>query len=569
MSIMQTLSAPDPLKQAAASRFKAFSDSSVIERIWQKDYTLWRPVPDEITNRLGWLDIASRMRSEIVKITDAVSALRDEGFTHAVLLGMGGSSLAPDVFRETFGQMEGYLSLTVLDSTDPGAVLSIARTLDPEKTVYIVSTKSGGTVETLSFFKYYYNLVASKVTRENAGKHFIAITDPGSKLEKLAEQYQFRETFLNDPNIGGRYSALSFFGLVPAAMMGVNLQTLLKRALAAEEACSASIHPIEENMGAALGVLMGEAALMGRDKVTFILPQTIARFGDWVEQLIAESTGKENKGIIPIAGEKIGPPSVYGDDRLFIQVSMEKNNPDEPAVDALASAGHPIIRLRIVDPYDLGILMVLFEFATAVAGIIMDIHPFDQPDVEAAKVLAQKAVAAYQSEGRLPSEKAQATDGGIIVLEPATGKTVSEAVTTFLDSIKSGDYVGLHAYVMPSDAVDRALDSFRLAVRKRTRAATTVGYGPRFLHSTGQLHKGDDGSGVFIRLTADMPEDAAIPDQAGEDRSTMSFGILKTAQALGDTEALTARNRRVLRIHLSKAIAAEIDRLTAMITNQK
>jgi glucose-6-phosphate isomerase len=477
---------------------------------------------------------------------------------------MGGSSLAPEVFRKTFGVADGYLDLAVLDSTDPAAVLAYAAKFDPRKTLYLVSTKSGGTVETFSFFKFFYNKTVEAVGADNAGEHFIAITDPGSGLATTAEQYKFRTTFLNDPNVGGRYSALSYFGLVPAALIGVNLHLLLDRAHTAMVGCDGCVEA-GKNMCAMLGAAMGVLANEGRDKVTIITSPAIASFGDWVEQLIAESTGKDGKGILPVVGEPLGKLEVYGTDRLFAYLHMDGDHDDEAALSALESAGHPVIRLRIHDRYDLGGQFFLWEMATAVAGHLIGIHPFNQPNVESAKVLARKMVAAYSESGKLPVQNATLTDNGIVVYGDVRAGSAREALSNFIQQARAGDYITLQAYVPPTPETDAALLALRTRLRDVNKLATTSGYGPRFLHSTGQLHKGDGGNGLFIQFTSDPVQDAAIPDEAGKSTSAMTFGVLKLAQALGDGQALLDNKRRLIRFHLGTDVLGGLKKLTTAL----
>ena len=534
-----------------------------IERIWDHDHTVWKSDPTEITNRLGWLHTAEVMRDNLHRLQAFTEAVRSDGYTHALLLGMGGSSLAPEVFRKTFGVKEDYLDLTVLDSTDPGAVLHHAERLDLSKVLFIVSTKSGDTVETLSFFKFFYNRAVEAVGADQAGAHFMAITDPGSALADLAKQYHFRDLFLNDPNIGGRYSALSYFGLVPAALIGVDLEALLGRAMIAARNCEGCDCAIQgDNYGGRLGAIMGELAQAGRDKVTLIASPEIHSFGDWVEQLLAESTGKEDTGILPIVGELVGPPDVYGDDRLFVYLRLKEDETYEARIQALENAGHPAVHLDLNDLYDLGGQFFLWEMATAVAGSRMDINPFDQPDVEAAKVLARQMVGTYQEAGKLPELSPTLQEDGITVYGDGTADTPGEALTTFLKQAQPGAYVALHAYVQPAAETDAALQALRTQLRDQTGLAVTVGYGPRFLHSTGQLHKGDAGRGLFIQVTADDPQDIPIPDEAGSPDSSITFGVLKAAQALGDRQALLDAGRRVIRFHLGKDVVGGLSRLT-------
>ncbi len=563
---------------AVEAALAALVDQKIVPRIWERDHTVWRPDPDEIANRLGWLDIADAMQelyasdsadviggdrgrawSTVGTIEGLVDAVRADGYTHVLLLGMGGSSLAPEVFRKTFGVAEGYLDLAVLDSTDPGAVLNYDRQLDPTKTLFIVSTKSGGTVETLSFFKYFYNRTVATVGEAAAGAHFIAITDPGSALEKLADQYDFRATFLNDPDIGGRYSALSYFGLVPAALVGVDVPLLLQRAIDMEQACKAND---VANPGLRLGAIMGSLAQAGRDKITFITSPAVASFGDWVEQLIAESTGKEGKGILPVVNEPY--TENYGEDRLFVYLKVKGEDNQDVFVSKLAHL-QPVITLELADRYDLGAQYFLWEFAVAVAGHQIDIQPFDQPNVESAKNIAREMVAAYAESGKLPEQEALLSETGVTVYTDVAGNSLETVTRSFLQQAQSGDYVALQAYVTPTAAVDAQLQALRRQLLEKTRLATTLGYGPRFLHSTGQLHKGDAGNGLFIQFTADAAEDAAIPDEAGQSASSMTFGVLKLAQALGDRAALLENNRRVITYHMGADVAGGLRAIGAAL----
>lgn len=541
--------------------------NDVMRRIWAHDHTVWKPEPMEITNRLGWLHTAEIMAENLSRITKLVEAVRADGYTHALLLGMGGSSLAPEVFRKTFGVGDGFLDLAVLDSTDPGAVLAYAEALDPAKTLFIVSTKSGGTVETLSFFKYFYNRTIEAVGRERAGGHFIAITDPGSSLATIASQHNFRATFLNDPNIGGRYSALSYFGLVPAALVGVDLATLLDRAMIAScnaEGCNC---PIEgDNNAARLGAIMGELANVGRDKVTLITSPGIASFGDWVEQLIAESTGKEGRGILPVVGEPVGAPDAYSDDRLFVYLRLAEDGTLDGTVAALTEAGHPVVTLHLNDRYDIGGQFFLWEIATAVAGARIDINPFDQPNVESAKILARQMVGAYREAGQLPELTPALQSDGMAVYGDVEAASPAQALSQFLNLAQDGAYIALQAYVQPTPDTDTTLNALRTKLLDQTRLATTLGYGPRFLHSTGQLHKGDGGKGLFIQLTAGSPRDVDIPDEAGEAGSSISFGVLKVAQALGDRQALLDNGRQVIRFHIETDVVSALQKLTGAAT---
>lgn len=517
----------DPFK----NRLAALRADQVLRRIRDRDHTVWNPDPDEIANRLGWLDVHDRLRQEA---PDLVAFARDaaaDGFTHAVLLGMGGSSLAPEVFRKTFGVARGMLDLKILDSTDPDAIRSVIEPLDPAQTLFIVSSKSGGTVETFSLFKYAYNRVLDAVGEERAGNRFIAITDPGSGLAETGERYGFRAVFLNDPEIGGRYSALSLFGLVPAALVGVDLDRLLESAAGASAAARS-----DDCDAARLGVAMGVLAAAGRDKLTLVCSPEIESFGDWVEQLVAESTGKRGLGILPVVGERRG--GRYGDDRFFVGIAMRGDDETARFLDTLERDGHPVARFDLADRYNLGGQYFTWELATAIAGHVMGIQPFDQPNVESAKVLAREMMAQYEKTGELPAGESAVFAAG--------------SVREFLSGVGPGDYIAVHAYMPSAEAADAALADLRWALREGTGAAVTIGYGPRFLHSTGQLHKGDGGNGLFIQLTSRAAADLPIPDEAGSTESSMSFGTLKLAQALGDFEALRQADppRKVIRFHL-------------------
>lgn len=522
----------------------------IVERIWAHDHTVWKPEPTEITNRLGWLHSPTAMQEKLDGIRELVQAVQADGYTHVLLLGMGGSSLAPEVFRKTYGVADGHLDLDVLDSTDPGTVLAYANQLDPAKTLYIVATKSGGTVETLSFFKYFYNQTIEHVGREQAGQHFVAITDPGSKLVTIAQEYNFRATFVNDPNIGGRYSVLSYFGLVPAALVGVDLSTLLERASEAASNAQTDVKGVT-NQSAYVGAVMGTLAAQGRDKLTFISSAALSSFGDWVEQLIAESTGKEGHGILPVVGEPVGSPDAYGADRLFVYLRLEGDTTHDAAVAALEAAGQPVIRFALRDRYDLGQQFFLWEMATAISGHFLKINPFDQPNVESAKVLARRMVAQYMETGNLPAAD----------MVPLS----ADALQAFLSQAQAGDYISLQAYIQPTTEADEGLQAFRTTLRNNLKLATTVGYGPRFLHSTGQLHKGDGGNGLFILFVADVSQDAPIPNQAGASDSEMSFNTLKLSQALGDQQALKDNQRRIIRFDLGSDISGGLGTLTSAV----
>ena len=507
--------------------------------------------------------------------------VQQEGYTQAVLLGMGGSSLAPEVFARTFGS--GALRLHVLDSTHPAAVLGLGARLDLARTLFIVATKSGATAETLSLFKYFYNRVQDELSGERerrprsqdgseAGAHFVAITDAGSALASLGEGCNFRSVFVNDPNIGGRYSALSHFGLTPAALVGVNLRRLLRRAREAMNDCGPHVTG-SVNPGARIGVMMAEMAKAGRDKLTIIADEEVASFADWLEQLIAESTGKSGTGIVPVVGEAAASADVYGEDRLFVHLQWSDAGAQDATVQALIDAGHPVIRVRFRDRYDLGAQFFLWEFATVVAGARLGIHPFDQPDVESAKQQSRQMMSAYMESGSLPEPRPSLEADGVKVhLDAPNGARPSspaDALAAFLTQAGVGDYLSIQAYLQPCAAMEKRLRTMQGRLRERTKLATTLGFGPRFLHSTGQLHKGDGANGLFIQLTDRPSTDVDIPDEPGSSRSSLPFGILIQAQSLGDRQALLNAGRRVLRIDLGENSQTQLERLVESLATER
>ncbi len=513
---------------AVVDALTQLKNNNIMRRIWDKDHTVWREDPTEISNRLGWLDSPTAMLKEVDDLTTFAAEIKKAGFTDVLLLGMGGSSLAPELFSFVFGPQSDGLNLSVLDSTDPGAVAALTELIDPAKTLFIVATKSGGTAETHSFFKHFYNVTAAALGADKAGQQFVAITDPGSKLVTLAEKYGFRRTFINDPNIGGRYSVLSHFGLVPAALVGADVRRLLESAQAMQS---------RAEWAAEIGAIMGELAKVGRDKLTFFLPDALQSFGDWSEQLIAESVGKEGHGILPVVREPYGTAEVYGHDRLFVQFKLGNDAPAADLLTKLEAAGHPVVQVALSDRYDLGGQFLLWELATAVAGHLLDIQPFDQPNVEEAKIAARKMITLYEESGAIPPAETS----------PATPAELQK----FLAQVTTGSYIALQAYVTPTAETTAALHSLQTYLRDTTHTAVTIGYGPRFLHSTGQLHKGDAGNGLFIQFVADAPQDVPIPDEAGSDASAMPFGVLIRAQALGDGQALQEAGRPLIRFDLT------------------
>jgi transaldolase / glucose-6-phosphate isomerase len=519
-------SIPDELEPALAAKVREAQSEAVAKCVWQRDESLWGgPGVPEIGNRLGWLTISEKMMEHAPELNAFVDQVRADGFTDAVLLGMGGSSLGPEVIRRSYGEIPDGLRLQVLDSTDPGAVLDVERSVDLETTLFIVSSKSGGTIETLSHMRYFFERTGGD------GRRFVAVTDPGSGLVDLAHERGFRHVFENDPDIGGRYSVLSYFGLVPAALAGVSVEALLHRAQVAEQNCT-HFDESASNSGLWMGIVMGQLALQGRDKATFVVSEPISSFGLWVEQLIAESTGKQGKGILPVAGEPLGSPDSYGDDRLFVYLRDPTNaDPDTDArVEALAKAGHPTVGLAVHGASDLGRIFFFAEFATAVAGWALGINPFDQPNVQEAK----------DNTGRILSE-------GLPELPSGDLAEVLDA--------SPPQYVAITGFVKPSDEFDAAVEELRVRIRDRTKATTTFGYGPRYLHSTGQYHKGGPPNGVFLQLYHRGEEDVEIPE-AG-----YSFEHLKLAQALGDAQTLVEHGLKVVRIELEGDPAEAVRRL--------
>ena len=555
---VSTLLHSGPLSESVSDVIQRVESERIVERINRRDYTVWHSFPDEISNRLGWLDCPQNMPDHIESLIEIVQAAQRDGMRSALLLGMGGSSLAPEVFSQVFGAVESYLDVEVLDSTHPQAVLAKAAALNPAETLYIPATKSGGTVETLSFLKFFFKHVSDTLGPEEAGKRFIAITDPDSGLAALAHELAFRHIVLNDPNIGGRYSALSHFGLLPAALTGVDLTDLLGRTSTAIQ----SMRPAVE-----LGAFMGAGANQGRDKLTLLLSPPLAPVGAWIEQLIAESTGKEGKGILPIDMEPVLEATDYSCDRLFVYLRMD-DTLDEHAA-SLVSAGQPLLQISLDELNDLGTAFYYWEFATALAGHLMGIHPFDQPDVEAAKVLARDMVQTYQEQGALPVEEPIASAGPLTAYGTDSASSPIEALKNLLQRGGSTEsYVALQAYLPPNPAIDALLTELRATINQHSGLATTLGYGPRFLHSTGQLHKGDAGRGLFLQLTADIGEDLDIPDEPLTDTSSLTFGILITAQAHGDANALRAANRRLLRMHLGEDAESGLRSLIDLLSQQ-
>ena len=534
---------------------KKLSAENVIERIWKKDHTVWSNDPTEISNRLGWLDSVDVTGKYVKEIIEFVDEVKLAGFTHALLMGMGGSSLAPQVFRLTFGVKEGCLDLAVIDSTHPEVVMNYAKKFNPSTTLYIVSTKSGGTVETFSFMKFFYNYVLHVLGKDEVGKHFAAITDPGSGLQKVAEELKFRKIFLNDPNIGGRFSALSLFGIVPAALIGVDIEKLLSLAKDETLNCKKSDKGISENVAVVIGAIIGEIDKKGIDKLTYIISPEFKFIGAWIEQLIAESTGKIGKGILPVDLESIESPEYYSNDRLYVYIRLKDDSTYDRKVEKLKSAGFPILEIELNHKLELGKQFFLWEFATAVTGGVMQIQPYDQPNVEQAKIVARQMMNAYQEKGKLPELIPSLEEKGIKVYGDVKTKSIDKVLESFLSDCKSGEsYVSIQAYLNPTKETIETLQNLRTLIQKKYKVATTLGFGPRFLHSTGQLHKGDAGNGYFIQFTSGIEEDLPIPENPGEESTSITFGILIKAQALGDRQALIDNKRKVITIDLGSEV---------------
>lgn len=551
------------LQAATHAALERLQGQSFARRLWERDATLWKEDPGHqkiIRNALGWLSAPQTTLEQVDALENFPQVAKTAGFTDQVLLGMGGSSLCPDVCRATFGKAPGFLQLHVLDSTVPASVAAVEASIDLARTLFVVSSKSGGTTETMSFFQFFYERVRS-IKGERAGENFLAITDPGTSLEKLAQEKKFRRIFPGQPDIGGRYSALSNFGMVPAALAGVHVRGLLERAAHMAAAWGAEV-VAKDNPGVVLGAALSAAGLSGRDKITLVLSPAIETFADWVEQLVAESTGKEGKGLLPVAGEALRGPAHYGEDRLFVQIKLasDADEATEAALRALEAAGHPVIRIILRDILDLGAEFFRWEVATAAAGALLGIDPFDQPNVQESKDNTKSLLAAYRAQGKFPEEKPILESDGLQVYGDAetlgaADSSVGGVLAAFLNQARPGDYVALMAYIQPTPEHTVALQSMRHTLRDASHLATTLGYGPRFLHSTGQLHKGGANNGLFIQITADDAQDLPVPGEP------YSFGVLKQAQALGDLGALVSKQRRVLRLHLGKEVGAQLSRL--------
>jgi glucose-6-phosphate isomerase len=554
-----------PLTQAVEATLKEWQAGNKMARLWQGDASLW--TGDDESKWLGWLRVVEEQIAQLQQFTAIAADAAKAGFTHALLLGMGGSSLCPEVFKITFGKQQGHPELHVLDSTDPAQIKAIQNQVDLAHTLCIVASKSGSTLEPNIFKQYFYDQIQQVVGKDKVGEHFIAITDPSSKMQQVAERDKFRKIFFGLASIGGRYSALSNFGIVPAAVMGLDVRKFLDRTEEMVQACGPEV-PVDQNPGAILGAILGTLGNLGRNKVTIVTSPGIHDLGAWLEQLIAESTGKLGKGLIPVDREALGLPEVYGSDRVFayLRLASEPDITQKQKLDVLKKAGHPVIEIELSDIYDLGQEFFRWEIATAVAGSILQINPFNQPDVEASKIVTRQLTEAYEKSGKLPEEAPIFEEGGIQLFTDERNATNlaklvgnDRSLTGFLrahlNQLGAGDYLGLLGYIQMNAEHEEQLQLMRHSVRNRKHVATCLGFGPRFLHSTGQAYKGGPNTGVFLQITCDDANDLPVPEQK------YTFGTVKAAQARGDFQVLADRKRRALRVHLPKDVNTGLEKL--------
>jgi transaldolase/glucose-6-phosphate isomerase len=561
----QTYKLPNQLAGAVAASLVDWKNNNKVARLWQKDASLWSGTDE--SNWLGWLTIVEEQLAHIDDLKQIAEDVKKARFKHALLLGMGGSSLCPEVLRMTFGKIKGFPELHVLDSTDPAQIKAIEAKVDLNSTICIVSSKSGSTLEPNIYKQYFFERVRAKVGEKEAGNRFIAITDPGSKLQQVAEADKFRKIFFGVPSIGGRYSALSNFGMVPAAVMGLDVTKFLENTEEMVKACGASTNA-DSNPGVVLGNILGVAATQGRDKITIVASSGIFDLGAWLEQLIAESTGKIGKGIIPVDRERLAKPATYGNDRVFayLPLASKPNKAQDAAVAALEKAGHPVVRITLPNTYTLGQEFFRWEIATAVAGSIIGINAFNQPDVEASKIETKKLTSQYETTGSLPPESPFFEEKGIKLFADERNTTALKGGAKLADVLKAhlsrmgaGDYFAVLGYITMNPANEKSLQTIRHAVRDKKKVATVLGFGPRFLHSTGQAYKGGPNSGVFLQITCDDTKDLPVPGQK------YTFGIVKAAQARGDFAVLAERGRRALRVHLGKNVKSGLAALTKAV----
>jgi transaldolase/glucose-6-phosphate isomerase len=561
----QTYKLPNQLAGAVAASLDDWKTNNKVARLWQKDASLWSGTDE--SNWLGWLTITEEQLSRIDALKQIAGEVKKARFKHALLLGMGGSSLCPEVLRLTFGKIKGFPELHVLDSTDPAQIKAIEAKVDLKSSICIVSSKSGSTLEPNIYKQYFFERVKAKVGEKEVGNRFIAITDPGSKMQQVAEADKFRKIFMGVPSIGGRYSAISNFGMVPAAIMGLDVAKFLKNTDEMVKACGA-FSAADSNPGVLLGTILGVAANHGRDKITIIASPGISDLGAWLEQLIAESTGKIGKGIIPVDREHLAKPATYGNDRVFayLRLASKPNKAQDAAVTAIEKAGHPVVRITLPNAHALGQEFFRWEIATAVAGSTIGINAFNQPDVEASKIETKKLTSQYETTGSLPPESPFFEEKGIKLFadekNTATlqgGAKLADVLKTHLSRLGAGDYFAVLGYITMNPANEKLLQGIRHAVRDRKKVATVLGFGPRFLHSTGQAYKGGPNSGVFLQITCDDAKDMPVPGQK------YTFGIVKAAQARGDFAVLAERGRRALRVHLGKNLKSGLAALTKAV----
>jgi transaldolase/glucose-6-phosphate isomerase len=557
----QSYKLPGTLASAVQASLEDWKKNDKVRRLWQRDASIWTGADE--SNWLGWLGITEEQLAHIDVLKNIAADVKKAKFEHALLLGMGGSSLCPEVLRMTFGKIKGFPELHVLDSTDPAQIKTIEKKVDLKSTICIVSSKSGSTLEPNIYKQYFFERVKEKVGEREVGNRFLAVTDPGSKMQQVAEADKFRKIFMGVPSIGGRYSALSNFGMVPAAVMGLDVVKFLKNTEEMVKACGAGA-AADVNPGVLLGAILGAAANQGRDKVTIIASPGISDLGAWLEQLLAESTGKVGKGIVPVDREALAKPAAYGNDRVFayLRLQTKPNKAQDAAVAALEKAGHPVVRISLPNIYNLGQEFFRWEIATAVAGAIIGINAFNQPDVEASKIETRKLTSEYETTGKLPAEAPFFEGSGIKLYADEKnaaalkgGATLADVLKAHLARVQAGDYFGVLGYVTMNDANERALQKIRHAVRDKKKVATVLGFGPRFLHSTGQAYKGGPNSGVFLQITCDDAVDFPVPGQK------YTFGVVKAAQARGDFAVLAERGRRALRVHLGKNVTKDLAKL--------
>lgn len=560
----QTYKLPEPLAGKVKAMAAEWQSKGKVQRLWKQDASLW--TNSDESKWLGWLGITEQQIAQIADFRQLADDVKREGFTDVLLLGMGGSSLCPEVLEKTFGRVAGFPQLHVLDSTDPAQVKAFEKQVNLAKTLFIVSSKSGTTLEPNIFKQYFFERASQVVGADKAGSHFIAVTDPKSKMQQVAEGDRFRYIFYGLPSIGGRYSALSNFGIVPAAAIGLNVEKFLNNTEKMVQACGASV-PVEQNPGVVLGIILGTAAVNGRDKITIITSEGVSDLGAWLEQLIAESTGKEGHGIIPVDREAVGGPEVYGNDRVFayLKLASEADSAQEAKVAALEKAGQPVVRIALDDVYNLGQEFFRWEIATAVAGSIIGINAFNQPDVEASKVATRNLTSEYEKTGSLPAEKPILEDGGVKLFtdsknaeelaKAAKDKSLTGYLRAHLSRVKPGNYFAVLGYIQMNDEHESQLQKMRHAMRDKKHVATCLGFGPRFLHSTGQAYKGGPNSGVFLQITCNDAVDVPVPGQK------YTFGVVKAAQARGDFQVLAERGRRALRVHLGSDLKAGLAKL--------